>query len=253
MITVLVTSSSYLLLAGVPLCMGMAWILYKYRSRNVEKLVLDVKTQQALRRYVLLESVHGKPDSVLLTYKEYAKRNRQIERLIFTEEQELFFADAIKNSRPITALLLGTQCGYSAIQLLARIPPNGKVYAVEQNEILAESAEEMILVSGFKNHQFAMLFQPPLEAIIALVKRFDLQKVDLVLMDQQPIQYLENFLALEKEGILHPGTLILVNHIEQSTAKAFMDYLQSYPHRIMGRCQGLVLIQCVGERESRLQ
>ncbi|XP_063301488.1 catechol O-methyltransferase-like [Pelobates fuscus] len=251
MIPALMASSSLVLLTGliVPFCTGMVWILYKYRFWKMDTLVVDVKTQQALRRYVLFESVHGKPDSVLLTYKEYAKQDRRIKGLIFTAEQDIFLADVVKKYNPLTAVALGTQCGYSAIQLLTLLPSNGKLYAVEQDENMVESAEEMILVSGFKNQQFSMLFQHPIDAIHALSNHINENKVDLVLMDHQPDQYLQALQALEEVGVLHQGTLILANNIEQSAAKEFMDHLQSHLYfEIISSCQGLIAIQCTKTR-----
>lgn len=66
---------------------------------------------------------------------------------------DIFLADAVKQSSSLMVLVLGTQCGYSAIRVLSLLPPDGKVYAVEEEDSMAESAEEMILVSGFKNNQ----------------------------------------------------------------------------------------------------
>ncbi|KAM8971899.1 transmembrane O-methyltransferase homolog [Pelodytes ibericus] len=252
-ISVETASNSTVLFTGVmvPLFMGVAWVLYKYRSSNVCDIIVDEKTQKALRRYVLYESVHGKPDSVLLTYKEFARQNRRIKELIFTSEQDIFLADTVKKAAPLTALALGTQCGYAVILLLSLLPHSGKLYAVEQDETMAESAEEMILMSGFKNHQFKILTQPPVDAIQILNDQFGLEKVDLVLMDLQPDQHLKKLLALEENGPLHQGTLILANRVEQSGAKEFVDYIESNSHyEVLCRLQGLMAIQCVGLRMS---
>ncbi|XP_053319364.1 transmembrane O-methyltransferase homolog [Spea bombifrons] len=251
MIDSFVPSSSSVLLTGVmvPLCMTVAWVVYKYRSWKVKEMIVNLKTQQALRRYVLLESVHGKPDSVLLTYKEYSRQDHRIKGLIFTPEQDIFFADAVKKATPLTALALGTQCGYSAIRLLSLLPPNGQLYAVEQDENMAESAEEMILVSGFKNPQFKLLAQHPVDAIHTMKKQFGMEKVDLVLMDLQPDHYPQCLQALEEDRVLHPGMLLLANNMEESGAKEFLDHLQSNPsYRILSSCQGLMMVHCVETR-----
>ncbi|KAM4748755.1 catechol O-methyltransferase-like [Rhinophrynus dorsalis] len=230
----------------LPVGIGVAWIIYKYSSRTLGENIVDLQTQRALCRYVLLESVHGQPDSVMQTFKDYAQQNHQIARMLFTPEQDLFLADVVKQAVPLMTLVLGTQCGYSAIHLLSLLPPNGKMFIVEQEENRAESAEEMILVAGFKNTQFKMLAQHPVDAIHVLNNKFGLGKVDLVLMDQQPSQYLPGLLALKEIKALRPGTFILANKVEDSAASNFLKNLQSdQSYKIVSSCNGLLKVECV--------
>lgn len=88
-LTVSMDSSFPVLTAGivVPLCAGAAWVFYRYRNQPGCKWTIDEKTQQALRRYVLIESTHGKPDSVLQTFREYAIKNSMIKKMLFTPDQ----------------------------------------------------------------------------------------------------------------------------------------------------------------------
>ncbi|PIO31383.1 hypothetical protein AB205_0024310 [Aquarana catesbeiana] len=220
----------------VPLC---AWVFYRYRNQPRSKWTIDEKTQQALRRYVLMESTHGKPDSVLHTFREYAIKNSMIKRMLFTPDQ-----DAVKQSSSLIVLVLGTQCGYSAIRVLSLLPPDGKVYAVEEEDSMAESAEEMILVSGFKNNQFKLLCQHPVNAIHTLHSKFDLVKVDLVLMDFQSDGYLEGLKSLTELGLLSPGSLILLNNMGPLVGKDFVGLLEKSVHyRVVNGCQSLLKVE----------
>ncbi|KAG8579434.1 hypothetical protein GDO81_010885 [Engystomops pustulosus] len=231
----------------VPLTAGVAWALYRYHFRPSEAhRSVDVKTQQALRRYVLFESTHGKPDSVRQAFREYAIKDRIIKGLLFTAEQDLFLEEAAKQSYSTTMLVLGTQCGYSAIRLLQLLPSGGMLYAVEQEESMAESAEEMILVAGFKNNQFKLLCQHPVDAIHTLKSQFGVKKLDFVLVDYGCDQHVEGLLALTEVGILHPGTVILANNTDHPTSKDFLKYIEEGGgYRIVDSCQGLLGVDYV--------
>ncbi|XP_063786646.1 transmembrane O-methyltransferase homolog [Pseudophryne corroboree] len=243
-------ASSYSVLvtgALAPLCVAVAWALYRYRSQPELIWSVDVKTQMALRRYVLFESTHGKPDSVLQTFKEYARRDILVKELLFTLEQDIFLANAVTQSLPLTTLVLGTQCGYSVIKLLSLLPQEGKVYAVEDEDNMADSAEEMILVAGFKNNQFKLLCQHPVDAIHVLKSQCGLKGVDLVLMDYKCDQYIHGLQALLEVGALHPGTVILANNTNHPTAKDFMNHLHGAgSYRIVDCCNGLLKVGYVG-------
>ncbi|XP_077328759.1 uncharacterized protein LOC143963072 isoform X2 [Lithobates pipiens] len=192
----------------VPLCAGAAWAFYRYRNQSQCKWTIDEKTQQALRRYVLMESTHGKPYSVLQTFREYARKNSIVKRMLFTPDQD------------------------------------GKVYAVEEEDSMAESAEEMILVSGFKNNQFKLLCQHPVDAIHTLHSKFDLEKVDLVLMDFQSDGYLEGLKSLTELGLLSPGSLILLNNMGPLVGKDFVGHLDKSVHyRVVNGCQSLLKVE----------
>ncbi|XP_075061480.1 transmembrane O-methyltransferase homolog [Mixophyes fleayi] len=252
----LMASSYSVLVTGAlaPLCVAVAWALYRYRSWPGCTWKVDVRTQQALRRYVLFESTHGKPDSVLQTFKDYAVRDNMIKDLLFTLEQDIFLANAVTQSIPQMTLVLGTQCGYSVIKLLSLLHPEGKLYAVEQEDSMAESAEEMILVAGFKHIQFKLLCQHPVEAVHVLKSQFGLKGVDLVLMDYQCDQYIQGLLALTEIGALLPGTLILANNTDHPTAKDFMSHLQvAEGFRIVDCCQGLLKVKYVGSKQQNEQ
>ncbi|KAM4035149.1 transmembrane O-methyltransferase homolog [Anomaloglossus baeobatrachus] len=242
-------SNSSLLITGVlvPLATGVVWALYWYHlCPSDRRRSVVVKTQQTLRRYVLFESTHGKPESVLQAFKEYARRDRAIKELLFTEEQECFLKKAAKQRYPKTTLLLGTQCGFSAICLLQLLPADVILYAVEQDESMAESAEEMILVAGFKNNRFRLLCQHPVDAVHILKSQFGVKKVDFVLMDYRYDQQIEDLLALAKLDILNIGTLILINNTKHPMSKGFIENIGGAEgYRIVDSCKGLLKVEYV--------
>ncbi|XP_044133746.1 transmembrane O-methyltransferase homolog [Bufo gargarizans] len=231
----------------VPLAACAAWALYRYHFQPSDThRSVDVKIQQALRRYVLIESTHGKPDCVLQAFKEYASKDVVIKGLLFTVEQDIFLEEAAKQCYPKATLVLGTQCGYSPIRLLQFLPSDGMLYAVEGEDSMAESAEEMILVAGFKHNQFKLLCQHPVDAIHVLKSQFGVKKLDFVLMDYECDQYVEGLLALTESGILYPGTLILANNTNHPTSKNFIQYIEgAEDYRIVDACKGLLKVEYV--------
>ncbi|KAM4675785.1 transmembrane O-methyltransferase homolog [Discoglossus pictus] len=248
MLTTMLQSNS-VLVSGVmmPLCAGVLWALYKYRSWGKRRRIVDVNTQNGLYRSVLLESVHGQPESVMEIYKTYAERHYPMQEVLFNPEQDTFLAEVVKQAQPRASLVLGTQLGYSAIRVLSLLPSQAKLYAVEQDQNVAEKAEELILMAGFKNTQFQMLSRQPVDQIQVVVNHFGFEKVDFVLMDHQPFDYLKDLINMEVMGALHPGTLILANHTEDSTAKDFLKHIQcDQSYSIRGSCKDLLKIEFVG-------
>ncbi|KAM9311529.1 catechol O-methyltransferase B-like [Gastrophryne carolinensis] len=236
----------------VPLCAGAAWLIYKYlRSPGITRTI-DEKTQQALRRHVLLESTHGKPESVLETIRDYARKSHLMQNVLFTPEQDVFLADVVRDSSPLMILVLGTQCGYTAITLLSLLPPDGRLYAVEEEDSMAESAEEMILVSGFKHKQFQVLCQRSVDAIDSLPSQFGVKNMDLVLMDHPNIQYIEALKALTQADLLSPGALILLNLLDRSASKDVVDHLEhAEDYKAVGGCHGLLKVEYVGSSSDK--
>ncbi|XP_069055600.1 transmembrane O-methyltransferase-like isoform X2 [Pleurodeles waltl] len=109
--------------------------------------------------YVLNNSVHGQPESVLQTFEQWVKEPEhgkewtRVTRNLLEPQKGLFLGEVVARVAPLVVLELGTYCGYSAIRMLQLLPPGGKLYTVEQCREVADMAEEMILVAGFKNMQ----------------------------------------------------------------------------------------------------
>ncbi|XP_053572162.1 transmembrane O-methyltransferase homolog [Bombina bombina] len=225
----------------------LAWTLDKYHSWTIHRSSVDMNILRDLHKSVLFNSVHGKPESVMLVYKAHAPLRSHMCSLLFYPDQDLFLAEVVTQIRPQTSLTLGTQFGYSAIRLLSLLPSSSKLYAVEQDKNVAELVEELILMSGFKHTQFHLLTRHPTDAILALINDFGFMKIDLILMDHQPFHYLENLRIMEETGVLHSGTIILANHINDATAKKFMKHIESDKHyRIISTFKDLLKIEFVG-------
>nr|XP_006632087.1 PREDICTED: catechol O-methyltransferase-like isoform X1 [Lepisosteus oculatus]XP_015205297.1 PREDICTED: catechol O-methyltransferase-like isoform X1 [Lepisosteus oculatus] len=197
---------------------------------------------QRAHDFVLMNSTHGQPDSVLQTFDLYAETQPS---LVISREKGEFLDEVVRKATPACALVLGTQCGYSAIRILRLLPPSSKLYTVEQDPSAAEAAEEMILVAGFKHSQFQMVGSPSAVAIPQMLTGFDVRAVGLVLMDHDVEQYLPDLQALEKEGLLSTGCTLLVNNIDLREAQGFLHYIHSSPqYSVVHQVQDMLEIQC---------
>ncbi|MBN3321289.1 TOMT methyltransferase, partial [Atractosteus spatula] len=217
---------------------------------------------QRAHDFVLMNSTHGQPDSVLQTFDLYAETQPS---LISSREKGEFLDEVVRKATPVCALVLGTHCGYSAIRILRLLPPSSKLYTVEQDPSAAEAAEEMILVAGFKHSQpthpdttpyftllsllsvlqFQMVGSPSAVAIPQMLTGFDVRAVGLVLMDHDAEQYLPDLRALEKEGLLSTGCTLLVNNIDLQEAQGFLHYIHSSPqYSVVHQVQDMLEIQC---------
>ncbi|XP_060936114.1 transmembrane O-methyltransferase homolog [Limanda limanda] len=189
------------------LCLrALGWVLRLLRRGGPEECV------RSTHSFVFSNCTHGKVDSVLETFDLYAEMHPSLS--IGPEIGEVLDA-VVKRVRPSRVLELGTHCGYSSVRLLRLLPPAGRLITVEMDPLTAELGEEVILVSGFKHHQFQVLTSSSAEVVPALRSHlepdgregFNLEPdgregFNLVLMDHDPLLYLADLQALEKEELL---------------------------------------------------
>ncbi|XP_008324883.1 transmembrane O-methyltransferase homolog [Cynoglossus semilaevis] len=152
--------------------------------------------------FVFTQCTHGKVDSVLETFDLYAAKNPS---LAIDQDMGKILDEAVMRLHPSSVLELGMHCGYSSVRMLRLLPPTGKLITVEMDPLTADLGEEIILVSGFKHHQFQVLTSSSANIIRTLHLFLDQncrKGLDLVLMDHDPQQYLPDLLALQKEELL---------------------------------------------------
>ncbi|TNN78866.1 Transmembrane O-methyltransferase [Liparis tanakae] len=172
--------------------------------------------------FVFSQCTHGKAHSVLSTFDLYADTHPS---LCIGPQTGEALDEAVARARPSRVLELGTHCGYSSVRMLRLLPPGGRLVTVELDPLTAELGEELILVAGFKHHQFQVLTSSSAEAIPALRSSLELdpgpgEGLDLVLMDHDPERYLPDLLALEREELLCPsGCSVLLIHRNQGAGE----------------------------------
>uniref|UniRef100_A0A8C4SEQ7 catechol O-methyltransferase n=1 Tax=Erpetoichthys calabaricus TaxID=27687 RepID=A0A8C4SEQ7_ERPCA len=117
-------------------------VFQRWRFTNTSVGALE----QRVHGFVMTNSTHGQPDSVLQTFDDFSRLEPTCS--IGRERGEL-----------LDLLELGTFCGYSAVRILRLLPTTGKLLTVERDPHTADVAEEMILVAGFKHSQVESLLK----------------------------------------------------------------------------------------------
>ncbi|XP_064423020.1 transmembrane O-methyltransferase homolog [Latimeria chalumnae] len=204
--------------------------------------------EERLHKYVLINSRHGQPDSVLQTFEHWVAEWEFLH--IFTEKKGQFLDSVVQRVCPSTVLDLGTYCGYSAIRILRLLPPGGRLYSVIPDPSLAGIAEEMILVAGFQPAQFQVITSSFDEAITRFKSYYKVKTFDFILMDQSEGRYLQDLQALKKAGLIAPGTVILANHSSGLAAREFLcEVRQDLQYQVRYKSDGLQEIEYLGSRE----
>ncbi|XP_072288917.1 transmembrane O-methyltransferase-like [Eucyclogobius newberryi] len=214
--------SKHYRLKVVTLCRrAQAWTLWLVRQ--------EVCTQ-SIHAFVFCQSTHGRVDSVLQTYDLY---HSMFPSLCIGPHIGAQLDEVVRRVRPSLALELGTHCGYSSVRVLRLLPPGGRLITVEQDPQTADYGEELILVAGFKPHQFEVLVSSSRDVAALLPGRVRSHEegFSLVVMDHDPAQYLTDLKALEREGLLRSGgcSIVLI-HRKRGAGREIKEHILSRRH-----------------------
>ncbi|XP_067104467.1 transmembrane O-methyltransferase homolog [Osmerus mordax] len=238
---VLLSSSRYRV-SLTALCRRVLHRLLKLARRKV--------CVRSTHSFVFSNCTHGKPDSVLETFDLYAETHPSLS--LCPQEGEVL-DEVVRRVAPLCVLELGTHCGYSSIRILRLLPPGGRLLTVEQDAQSAELAEELILVAGFKHTQFQILTQSSAEAIPALSSHLGPDaRLDLILMDHDPQQYLLDLLLLQRLGLLSPAGCVLLVCSPQDPRSLFplLEHLRAPACPVRARAPGLLELNCHSDRHD---
>ncbi|XP_039630328.1 transmembrane O-methyltransferase homolog [Polypterus senegalus] len=193
-------------------------VFQRWRFRNTSVGSLE----QRVHGFVMTNSTHGQPDSVLQTFDDFSRLEPTCS--IGRERGELLDRIVTKVS-PQQVLEFGTFCGYSAVRILRLLPTTGKLLTVERDPHTADVAEEMILVAGFKHSQFRLLVCSAQVAIAQLQSCYGISSVDLLVMKHNVADYLADLQTLENSRVLSYGCVLLVLKSHLPGALQFLQYV----------------------------
>ncbi|KAK7922200.1 hypothetical protein WMY93_009102 [Mugilogobius chulae] len=120
----------------------------------------------------------------------------------------------------LMVLELGMHCGYNSVRMLRLLPPGGRLITVEQDSQTADYGEELILVAGFKHHQFEVIISSSREAIPLLPGRVGSHQDGFSL-------YLADLMSLEREGLLRSeGCSVVLICRERGAGGGIREYVR---------------------------
>uniref|UniRef100_A0A8C6SI54 Uncharacterized protein n=1 Tax=Neogobius melanostomus TaxID=47308 RepID=A0A8C6SI54_9GOBI len=176
---------------------------------------------QSTHAFVLCKSTHGKVDSVLETFDLY--------------------------NGMYPSLSIGAQIGeYNNCSEFHCNTGHALLITVEKDPQTADHGEELILVAGYKHHQFEVLASHSSEAIPSLSGRLDSRRegFSLVLMDHDPGKYLTDLHSLETSGLLHAlGCSIIFICRERGADRAIREFVQTRENRYCIKTETRCLIE----------
>ncbi|KAJ8246887.1 hypothetical protein GJAV_G00256470 [Gymnothorax javanicus] len=176
--------------------------------------------------FVFENCTHGRSESVLDTFHLYAQNHPS---LSLGPQRGEFLDEVVRRVSPTWTLELGTHCGYASVRILRQLPPTGRLLTVEQDPATADAGEEVILVAGFKHPKFQLLTCSSQDAIPRLRSHMGDGLLQLVLMDHDNTRYLPDLLALEQEGLIGPGCVLLFSNAHLPAARSLLEYVHAKP------------------------
>ncbi|XP_061748179.1 transmembrane O-methyltransferase homolog isoform X2 [Nerophis ophidion] len=214
------------------LCRGaVAWTL-----RLLARGHVCARTTHA---FVLAHSTHGQAESVLETFDLYARTHASASIGPLLGEA---LDEVVDRVHPDRVLELGTHCGYTAVSVLRLLAPAARLLSVEQDPQVADLAEEIILVAGFKHAQFQVLTGesgeviPTLHSLLEPAPGSGGGGFQLVLMDHDPGLYLLDLLALEREGLLCSAGCSIVFILRKMREKSVQELKELTRERCQTYC-----------------
>ncbi|KAI5624795.1 transmembrane O-methyltransferase [Silurus asotus] len=223
----LILLSLPLLPVVITLCRFPLRAFYHFVYEKMQKVLRRKICVRHTHAYIFSECTHGQAESVLATFDCYIKKHASFS---IGPEKGVFLDEVVRREAPLRVLELGMHCGYTSIRILRLLPNSGKLLTVEVDPLTAEKGEEILLVAGFNNSQFQVLPCSSAEAISKLATHLSEDRLDLVVMDHDPEQYLPDFLALQKENLLSKRSVLILNRVVEAGAQVMLEYLTSKPH-----------------------
>lgn len=182
--------------------------------------------EEAVAAYVAEHAREGDLDDVIGVIDGFS-RERSFLINVGDEKGEILDA-AVRAAAPKLVLELGTYCGYGALRL-ARAAPDARIYTVELVEANAAVARRNIAHAGVADRVTVVV--GPLEddrtvEHLRTACGFTEGALDFAFLDHAKEAYLPDLARMEKEGWLHPGSVVVADNIRFPGAPEYRAHMQ---------------------------
>jgi catechol O-methyltransferase len=183
--------------------------------------------EAALAEFVVTHARPGDVDDVIRVIDQFSRNHSFL--INVGEEKGSILDRAVESVRPHRLLELGTYCGYSALRIARRMPPNAHLFSVEFSAANAEIARRVLAHAGMADRVTVVLgtLGDGGETIRRLREGhgFSDGSLDLVFIDHDKDAYLPDLLRIESEGWLHPGSVVVADNVKFPGAPAYRAYM----------------------------
>lgn len=174
--------------------------------------------------YVAKHARRGDPADVLATMDRYATEERFLMNLGPDKGplvQELF--DRLPEDARV--LEVGAYCGYSAVLFASKLGPRGRLVSLEVGEESVEAARANVAFAGLSD-RVEIILGASGETIPTLRGPFD-----LVFLDHWKDLYKQDLQAIEAQGLLKPGSLVVADNVgDLFNPTEYLEYVRTCGH-----------------------
>lgn len=186
--------------------------------------------EAALAEYVVAHARPGDVDDVIRVIDEFAHNHSFL--INVGDEKGQILDRAVDRVRPRRLLELGTYCGYSALRMARRMPPDAHLCSVEFNSANADIAQRIFAHAGIADRVTVVIgtLGDGGQTVGRLRENhgFAVGSLDLVFIDHDKDAYLPDLLRIEAEGWLHPGSVVVADNVKFPGAPAYRSYMTDH-------------------------
>jgi catechol O-methyltransferase len=190
--------------------------------------------EAALAEYVVTHARSGDVDDVVRVIDQFGRTHSFLMNV--GEEKGEVLDRAIDRVRPRRLLELGTYCGYSALRMARRMPPDGHLYSVEFSPANADIARRIFAHAGIADRVTVVVgtLGDGGQTMRTLREEhgFADGSLDLVFIDHDKDAYLPDLQRIEAEGWLHPGSVVVADNVRFPGAPAYRSYMSDHENTI---------------------
>ncbi len=219
-------------LGGKPvpfLRLSFLWMAARMKHLTTEWQVGDGR-EAALADYVVTHARPGDVDDVIRVIDRFCRHHSYL--INVGEEKGKVLDRTVDRVRPRRLLELGTYCGYSALRMARRMPPDAHLYSVEFNPANADIARRIFAHAGVDDRVTVVTgtLGDGGDTLRRLREEhgFGQGSVDLVFIDHDKAAYLPDLQRIQEEGWLHPGSVVVADNILFPGAPEYRSYMRDH-------------------------
>ena len=184
----------------------IGWVFGNLRDAAIDRLRGSAPRPEQARAHVEANATPGDPTSVLAALDDFAKHRRFLMN-VGPEKGQLLEVEVDRVGPDARILELGCYCGYSAILMARRLGDRCSALSIEKALPSVRAARAIIDFAGL-SHAVEVRQGASGDCIPELEGHFD-----LVFLDHWKDLYEADLRAIEKAGLLRPGSVVFADNV----------------------------------------